>query len=465
MEQEETRLLNNYHIAMILFLTTIVGMIGTYLDHNEAIVSLTLIAMMVGTLFIMLVSKGENRKNAIGIFLIFFLIYLIYSFVMHFMYIEVYNVPAPYIESDDEVFYLGTQDIYHMIKTSSFSLFETKNIYKYQEVYGAINFYVYIAILADMLGGGLTMLTQKVGVLLISALIPVFMYLISRLYFSQKASIRVAFIYGLFSFVPYLSAIILRDVHVALMFIITFYIILEKISIKNLLILILVSFISFTLRLETGVFMLGFTSIYFFHFIDTSISNKLLKFLLYLFFLLFGVALVVSSSELTSMFNMIMQSSSERTAETASSGSMGAKIAKLPFGLNYIALLGFGQIQPFPPSVIFFSKKGMFSFTYLYAGIAWFFGWGFLLYGIFVKKILKDLNLKINLMLLFSILYLVLVSVIEFNQRRQATVYPILYLVMIFSYLKMTVTERTKVWVGMLMIYVSLVLTINYMKV
>ena len=79
--------------------------------------------------------------------------------------------------------------------------------------------------------------------------------------------------------------------------------------------------------------------------------------------------------------------------------------------------------------------------------------------------VLHDLNLKINLMLLFSILYLVLVSVIEFNQRRQAPVYPILYLVMVFSYLKMTVSERTKVWVGMLMIYVSLVLTINYMKV
>jgi len=465
MEHEETRLLSNYNIAIILFLTIITGTIGTYLDHNEAIISLSLISVLLGILFIILVSKQENRKNAIDIFLTFFLVYLIYSFVMHFMYIEVYNVTAPYIESDDEVFYLGTQDIYHKVKTSSYSFFETKDIYKYQEVYGAINFYVYIAMLADILGGELTMLTQKVGVILISALIPVFMYLISRLYFTEKVSIRVAFIYGFFSFVPYLSALILRDVHVALMFIITFYIILEKVSIKNLLILIFVSFISFTLRLETGVFMLGFTSIYFFHFIDTSIGNKILKILLYLFLILFGIALVLSSSELTSMFNMIMQSSSERTAETATAGSMGAKIAKLPFGLNYIALLGFGQIQPFPPSVIFFSKKGMFSLTYLYAGIAWFFGWGFLLYGIFVKKVLHDLNLKINLMLLFSILYLVLVSVIEFNQRRQAPVYPILYLVMVFSYLKMTISERTKVWVGMLMFYTSLVLTINYMKV
>lgn len=465
MLEESKKILDNYNIAWIIFFTVVVGFVGGVLDHNESIAPLSLICMLFGIVFITLLNRVENIKNAIDIFLIFFIVYLAYAFTIHFLYIEVYNVQNPYIEGDDEVFFLATQDIFHKFKENSFSLFDTKNIFIYQEVYGAINFYVYLELLSDMLGGEVTMLVQKVGVVMIAALIPSVMYSLSRLYFSEKISFIVATVYGIFSFVPYLSALLLRDVHVGLMFIITFYIILEKLSFKNLLILIFVSFFSYTLRLETGIFMMGFTSVYFFHFVDTFIENRYLKILFVLSLLTLGTVIVLNSSELINMFNMIFQSSSERIAESAPAGSMGAKVAKLPFGLNYIALLGFGQIQPFPPSLIFTSKNGFFSFTYLLAGIAWFFGWGFLLYGVFVKKILYDLDLKINIMFVFSIVYLVLVSVIEFNQRRQAVVYPILYLIMVFSYLKMTVSERTKVWVTMLMIYVALVLTFNYMKI
>jgi len=464
MLETSQRVLNNYSIGFIIMLTTIVGIIGSYLDSNVSILPLSFICMAFGVLIVIILNRVENIKNAIDIFLIFFIIYLAYTLFLHFLFVHIYDIPNPYIESDDEVFYLATQDIFYKFKYLGFSLFETKNIYKYQEVYGAVNFYVYLTILSDMLGGGATMVVQKVGVAMVSALVPSVMYSISRLYFSEKISIVVALIYGFFSFNFYLSGLLLRDVHVTLMFIITFYIILEKLSFKNLLILIVVSFVSFTLRLETAIFMLVFTSIYFFYFIDKVIANGWLKAILIISLLALGVVFVLNSEELMNTFNMIFESSLERTQEGASAGSMGEKIAKLPFGLSYIALLGFGQIQPFPPSIIFSIKQGFFSLTYLIAGISWFLGWGFLLYGIFYKNVLKDVNLKINLMFLFSIVYLVLVSIIEFNQRRQATVYPILYLIMLFSYFKMSISERTKVWVTMSIIYLSLVLTINFIK-
>jgi hypothetical protein len=212
--------------------------------------------------------------------------------------------------------------------------------------------------------------------------------------------------------------------------------------------------------------MIGFTVIYFFNFINFSFENNYIKSLIYISLFIIITLFVLNDSYLIDTFNQTFNSSAEHSAEQTSSGSMGAKIAKLPFGLNIIALFSFSQIQPFPPSLIFLSKKGMFHFMYLLAGVSWYFGWGFLIYAFFQKRVIfkKRLDLKLTLMSIFAIIYLGLIAVVEFNQRRQVAVYPIIYLLMVFSYLDMSVTERTKVWVRMFLLYMTLVLIINYMK-
>jgi hypothetical protein len=173
----------------------------------------------------------------------------------------------------------------------------------------------------------------------------------------------------------------------------------------------------------------------------------------------------ILNSPYIDLFFEMFTKSTERTDTLALTSSMGASIAKLPFGLNYLALFGYSQIQPFPPSWIFqTSDQGWFGLTYLIAGISWFIGWGFLLYGILKRGILSKIDFRLLLMFILALIYLLLISVLEFNPRRQMAVYPILYLVMIFSYLDMSVTERTKIWVGMTIFYLILVLIINYMK-
>ena len=462
MVEEKFSIDSTYRIVSLIFIP-IVALWGAYLDKNEAILALPVIFVMIGMIFIALINRVENIKNAISIFLIFFLAYLIYTFVIHFGLMEVYNTPYPFVESDEGLFHSGAQEVADKIR-AHYSFEDIARIKNYLDLPGSIYFNAEIARLSELFGTH-TFLVQKEAVTLISALIPAMMYSLSRLYFNERTSIIVAIIYGVFSFVPYLSSMLLRDVHIALMYIITFYIIVDRLSLINLIILVLISIASYYFREQTGIFMVGFTSIYFFYFIHKTITNNTIRILIYLIGFIALTGIVLSNQYIMMTFQQTFQSSAEHSSSQASSGSLGAKIAKLPFGADVVALLGFSQIQPFPPSLIFTSKKGMFHFMYLLAGISWFFGWGFLLYGIFKRNILfRKIDLKLGLMFLFSIVYLSLIAVMEFNQRRQMAVYPILYLVMVFSYLDMDTTQRTKVWVSMFILYATLVLAFNYIK-
>jgi len=460
---EERYIINsNYILVTILFLI-VVSIIGSFLDRNVAIFALSFIFISIGTIFLSIINRVENIKNSVYIFLIFFAIYLFYTTLINFGLVEVYMTPYSFVESDEGLFYDGASDIANKMRLG-YKFDDIAKLKGYLDLPGSIYFNAYIAILANIFGTH-TIFTQKVAVTLISALIPAMMYSISRLYLSEKISIIVAIIYGIFSFVPYLSSLLLRDVHIALMYIITFYIILDKLSIINLIILFFISIASYYYREQTGIFMVGFTAIYFFNFINFTIKNNYIKLMIYLSLLGGLTLLVLNNQYIMEIFNQTINSSAEHTVEQSSSGSMGAKIAKLPFGLNVIALFGFSQIQPFPPSLIFISKKGMFHFMYLLAGIAWYFGWGFLLYGFFKNRVFfKRLDLKLSLIFLFAIIYLALIAVVEFNQRRQMAVYPIVYLFMVFSYLDMTITQRTIVWVRMLLLFLTLVLVFNYLK-
>ena len=459
---DERYLIDSRYILVTLIVIPIVALWGAYLDDNSAIFALPFIFITIGIIFLSLINRLENIENSIYIFLIFFLIYLTYTFIIHFGLIEYYNTKYPFVESDEGLFHEGARDVANKIRLS----YKFENICKlkdYLDLPGSIYFNAQIARLSKLFGEH-TFLVQKEAVTLISALIPPLIYSIARLYFNEKISTRVAVVYGLFSFVPYLSSMLLRDIHIALMYITTFYILLERISIIRLTILVLFSIASYYFREQTGIFMIGFTVVYFFQFVNFFVKNNYTRLFVYIITLILLILIILNNDYIMGIYNQTFNSSAEHVAEHTSSDSLGAKIASLPSGLSHIALLGFSQIQPFPPSLIFISKKGMFQFTYLLAGISWYFGWGFLLYGILKKNILKRIELKLIIMFIFSITYLVLVAVIEFNQRRQMAVYPILYLVMVFSYLEMSISERTKVWTFMFLSYVAITLVFNYIK-
>jgi hypothetical protein len=458
---EDFKIVDNNQIFFVLLFIIAVSIAGGFFDNNISMLLLPLIFTLFGIVVTYILNLEGNIKNSIYIFLLFFGIYLFYNLVVSFGLIHIYGVEN--IKSDEEWFFEASNDIYSKIK-NGYNFLEVAGVQEYKDTSGAVYLYGFISYLAKIYGNN-SFLIQKVGTSFIASLIPMVMYGISRLYFSEKISIKVAIIYGLLSFILFFSSTLLRDTHIALMFILTMYIILQRLSFINFLILLFVSFYSYYLREQTGIFMIGFTLIYLFVFIHNSIQNIYIEAFIYLSILSIVIILILYSDKLIYMFEQISSASSQRSLAQASSSSIGAKIAKLPFGLNILTLFGFGQIQPFPPSLIFTKNhKGIFELPYLIAGISWFIGWGFLLYGIFKDNILKQLDSKLFFMFLFSILYITLISIIEFSQRRQMAVYPILFLVMVLSYKKMSVTARTKIWVGMIFSYLIMVLVFYFMK-
>jgi len=442
-------------IFSLLILTVL--SILTYIEDNIAILFTSIIYISIGILFSLIINNFKDIRNSIYIFLLFFLVYLLYTIFVHYGASEVYN--TPYIKSDESSFYAESNNVFLKLKYG-YTFFELDRIYK--EGTAAVYLYGLVATLANYFGEN-SILVLKISVIFIGSLIPVLMYNLSRLYLSEKISITVAIIYGFFSFVPYLSSVLLRDVHVALVFLIAIYIVLQRLTFLNFIIFILISFISYYLRPQTGLFMMGFMVVPFFVFVRKMVTNKYIEIFLYLI-LTTIITIIVLNSDLMSVYNETANSSGNKPTVEKASG-MGAKIAELPTPINTIAMFGYGQMQPFPPSWLFKGhNKGIFQISYLISGIVWFIGWGFLLYGLFKKKILSKVDLKLKLMFFISILYLILIASISFGMRRQMSVYPVLYLFMVFSYLEMNVTERTKIWVGMSFFYIILVLIINYLK-
>jgi len=455
-------LITNNRLSFLFFFIIVIIIWDMFLDENLAIIAIGIASVFIGILltFLIHIHKIKEYRNSVYLFILFYLIYLSYTSLVHYGLLNFYDVSN--IVPDEHYFYKTSNEAYVKIQ-EGYSFLEMSEMRMYKDTIGVVYFNGLVATLANIYGEN-SILIQKMSVVFVASLIPMVMYGISRLYFSEKVSINVALVYGIFSFLPYHSGILLRDVHIALMFILTIYIVLQKRSILNFILLFFIVVESYYLRPQTGIFMIGFVSIYLFLFIRKLTLNRYLEFFIYFIFLALIIFLIVNSS-LFEMFTQIEESSAQRGVATTSSGSLGAVISKLPFGLNILAQFGFSQIQPFPPAWIFKgSNRGFFELWYLIAAISWFFGWGFLLYGLKVKKIFSKLDLKIKLMFFLSVIYLVLITIIEFNQRRQMAVYPILYLLMVFSYIEMSVSERTKVWISMGILYIILVLLINYIK-
>jgi len=453
-------LIQYIQIATTLVLLMLLILIEALVLENIAILILGMAFIALGILFTLLVYRNHDSRNALYIFLLFFLLYLIYTSLVHFGMLYFYDVPN--IAPDEHHFYLSSNEIALKVN-SEYGFFDMAETVAYRDTVAFVYWNGLIAKFANMYAEN-SVFIQKISVALVGSLIPMLMYGVSRIYFSSKDSFSIAIVYGLFSFVPYLSSLLLRDIHIALMFILTIYIILEKFSFLNFIILLCAMFVSYYLRPQTGVFMMGFTLIYLFIFIRNIPLSNAIKVFIYSTFI--GITIIaVLNSPLMEMFTQISESSAQRGVAATSSSSLGATLGKLPFGLNVVAKFSFSQIQPFPPSWIFKGiNRGFFELTYLIAGIAWFFGWGFLLYGLFVEKILKNKDLKLIIMFFFALVYLVLISIIEFNQRRQMAVYPIVYLCMVFSYLAIDKSIRTKLWIGLGTLYISLVLLLNYIK-
>lgn len=452
---------NVFHLKGLNFfiISTILLLAGAYLiEDNLAVLITGLLYIAVGTLFIIYLSRKEFR-NSVSLFFLFFLFYMLHMSIVHygleFLYDRVNIAP------DELWFYASSNQIITYLKSGD-SLLDVANIFIYHESPAYIYLSGHLAIFANEIGTN-SVYIQKLFIVFFASLIPVVLYLILKIYVKEKVAVYGAIIYGIFTFITPVSTMILRDIPVALTYIIFFWIILQKVSIKNTILLLLVSFISYYLRVETGIFLMGMSSIYIIYALERLIKSKIIKRFMVGIVGLLSI-LIISKIGLIDMFTDIFTEYEKFGAEEAQAGSLGLKLASLPYGLNIVGMALFSQIQPFPIWIVF-KDFGVLLIFSMVSGITWFFVWAYALYGIFRFKILKQIDVKLKYLFYFSMIYIVLLSSTGTLTRRMIAVYPIIFVLSLLTFMNISKKKRKVIFSYTLFIYFLLIASYLLLKI
>jgi hypothetical protein len=440
-----------------LLLLTIMVMVGiTLIENNLAVLVIGFLLLLLGGGITIILSK-KHVNNSLFLFYFFFLLFFLYTIFVH--YVSEYNYDKVNLLQDELFFYGTSNSIIHYLN-AGYSFFDIAGLFEYHEMPAYIYLIGNLAIFANTIGEN-SVFVQKLLVVFFASLIPATLYMILKLYVKEKDATNGAIFYGLVIIMSY-SSMILRDLPVALTYIIFFWVILQKVSVKNILILFSVSFFSLYLRTETGLFLIGMSSVYLIASFNQLGKNNFVKIVLILFFLLLALA-IFFGTDLHTILTRITESSQKDGLSKASSGSFGAKLMTLPYGLNILGMTIFSQMQPFPAWVNF-ERDGIFSIVEALGGIFWFITWGYILYGIAKLKILASIDIKLKSLFYFAIIYIMILGSSDMVIRRMIAAYPLLFIIAFLTYIKLSNETKKLIFNRMLLIYLTLMILFILLK-
>lgn len=314
-----------------------------------------------------------------------------------------------------EPFYLKNHSIKEIFKISFTD-------FRYSELPLIIFYYSVLMKWAQALGVTDFLLFLKVNTAFIGSLIPIFLYKIIRVFNAQGNIYRPILAFAIFSPLLYLSCQIMRDVHIALLYTIGVYLVVNDKIRFRLFYLFIIFILVYYLRVESGLFFILFIAVQQYdNFKKFDIWGKVLILvgLLALFILAIIPALGV--------FAQTQESYSNRSLEAASVSSLGAKLLGLPFPINYLGMTAFGQILPFP---IWLPLDDRAAYAYLrilecFQPIYWLPIIGGVIIGCYRYR--RHIDLKWLMLVGIAVLYLIAISASEVNVRRLFAVYPLLF--------------------------------------
>lgn len=439
----------------VLVILTFAVLLGTsFIENNLAVLITGFVYIALGVLFTAFLSKKEF-KNSLFLFFLFFQIYLLHMSIVHHGLELLYN--RSNIAQDELWFYATSNQITSSLK-SGYTLFDLADIFEYHESPAYIYLSGWLAIFSNYAGFN-SVFIQKLIIVFFASLIPVVLYLILKMYVKEKTAVYGAVVYGMFTFITPISTMVLRDIPVALTYIIFFLFIIEKVSIRNIILISIVSVFSYFLRVETGIFLIGMSSVYLIYGFNYFVKNKTIR-IAVISILIFTFFTLLLQFNFIDMFLKVNEASIDHASENAQKGSLAMKLISLPYGLNIISMAIFSQMQPFP-SWIVLKDFGILLLFSMIGGITWFFVWSFLIYGIFKLKILKIIDIKLKYLFYFSIIYIVLIGGSEGVTRRLLAVYPVIFLISLLSFIE--INKKNKFIIIFITSFVYIMLNTSYL--
>lgn len=434
----------NFLFIALLFITL---SIISIIEDNLAIVFLGSIIYITMNIVIQFLNINNRTFYIFNIFSLFYLVHLVFLY---------YGINILYDKSlmfpDESFFYQSSNNIINNLK-NGYSILDINNIYTYHEMPAYIYISGKISILANYYGQN-SIFVQKLLIIFVSASIVSVLYLILIKYLNPKTSFYSALLFGLFTHLTFLSSLLLRDVFVALTYILFFYVILDKFSIKNTFILFFTFLFSFYLRVETGLFLISLSSIYFIYLLNKSIRNKIIR-KVFILIMIILTLLILYYINIYDIFIKIYTTANEHGVAITDSGSLALKLKSLPYGTGNIAMAIFSQLQPFP----FWLDIEKFSILAIFSsigGFIWFLIVLYSVYGVIRIKILRNLDIRLIYLFYSSLIYILLLSSSEGVIRRLIVVYPIIFVISVLSYTQMTLNQKRKIFYYGLSIYIGL---------
>jgi len=416
-------------MSIVMLLLSLSSLIIIAFEGIVAPIFLFIVMFIFGLLLIILFSKDELLIK-LKLFLFFFSSFLLYALVNHYILINLYPNLPPFqfgVFSDESVYYHFSNLAMPYISGEKIFI-DIFNVFEIHESVLHTIFSASIAYFSTIIDGENTIIVQKILSPFLGGILSVILYATLKYQFTDRIfALKSTIVYVLFSAVFIYSTAIMRDIDIALLYMMFIYLFIQKNNFINFILLLLVAFSTIYIRVESGMVLFALILLYS-HLYVRNVQNKSIKFIFYIFVgILFSIIILGMYGRIIEMIIHINDANTTRGIAQSSSGSISLLFNKLPFPLSAIVKVLFGQMQPFPFFLLIERPPEAIS------GIFWPFIFLMMIYAIIKKTIRIHIDVKVKYLLIVAIGILFLMSS-EPVARRMMSVYPIIYIVSLYTF-------------------------------
>lgn len=391
-----------------------------------------------------------SKKDAFIVYGITFIYYVSFALI-HYLSISKYNI---FVYPDEAYFFKTMVDIGAKDSVSDIFIEIYRSSYNYGNP-GYITYLGTVGLVLKNMFGSFNEMSAFLSSVLFGTLASVVMFNLLHLY-SIKQPLLCAVLFMLFSPFSEFSVVLLRDIHIAFFYLCGFYIILKPYSIKNILLLFLLTIAIWQFRMEHGLFFIVFIIYYLY------ISFIRYRVILIPFGIIFGLTLIPF------YFGFITEALSNYTLYSDRQSTIGLGIQDdslsrfifaMPHPFRELLSLIDQQLQPFPPYYFIISSDNVYQQIFGILSVLYSTFWFVVIFStiklILFNKSLKYLSSNMRL-LLFIVLIFLIANTSEINVRRVMCVYPIIYFIYLImnNNLSIATTKNAKIY-G-IVIYISI---------
>ena len=220
--------------------------------------------IIIGIVLISLFSNKDEIFSKTKLFVFFFSIYLTYTLINHYILLSFSPNRLPYNYLDEELlYYFSNLGLPYISGEKNFFDLFTFAAYPMHDLPLHVMFSALIAYFSNLIDGHNTIIAQKLLSPFFGGMFSVVLYSTIKYQFADRAfALNATFAYSLLSAVFIYSTPLLRDIDIALAYMIVFYLFLQKNSLFNFILILVVAFFTIYLRTESGMLLFGLALLY-----------------------------------------------------------------------------------------------------------------------------------------------------------------------------------------------------------